>query len=236
MKKLTFLITLPLVACLALFLGMANKPDISGKPLKSQLKLIEPLSQNLQINCSDLSKGAYFIDELRLNKTDILDNKVCFFLNRDFIFTEFTLDDTKLVMKEYGQFGKNLLAPVIDSLNYFHVSRKCKLYRLDFPQPNELPETFTVKLKYHLVDENYRSFVKIRNASLIISGNSFWYPRNYLRDENLALTVKTTDRLAFSLDGKAMDYVMTQTYAKEYRHSFTDRADNPAAIIFKYKS
>lgn len=236
MKKLSFLITLPLVAGLALFLGMAKKPDSTVLTQAPQLKLMEPVSQELQINCSDLGKGAYFIDEIRLNKNDIVDNKVCFFLNRDFIFTEFNLDEKQLVMKEYKQFRKNLLTPTIDSLNYLHVSRKCKLYQLDFPNPDALPETFSIKLKYHLVDDKYRNLLKVKSDALVIHGSSFWYPRNFLKDENLSLTIKTTDKIAFLLDGKAMQYVMTQTYAKEYRHSLNDRAESPSAIIFKYKS
>lgn len=236
MKKLSFLITLPLVACLALFLGMAKRPATPGMTVGSQLKLMEPLSQNLQINCSDLGKGVYFIDEVQLSRRDVLDNKVCFFLNRDIIFTEFNLGETQLVMKEYKQFRQNLLTPVIDSLNYLHAGKKCKLYQLVFTKPNELPETFPIKLKYHLLDDKYRNVLKVRNETLIMHGTSFWYPRNYLKDETLSLTIKTTDKIAFSLDGKAMDYVMTQTYAKEYKHSLNDRAENPSAIIFRYKS
>jgi len=235
MKKVIFVLIMALLFGMTTIMGMAKKPDNLSMD-SSKLKLIEPVNQNLQINCTNINRKIYFIDDISLTKNDIQNNKVCFFLNSDFVFSEIKLGDGQLALREYKQISPKNLIPAIDSLTLLHVRSKCKLYEFVFEDVSKLPDLVNIQLKYHIKDSSALKVIKTENNVLSIGGTSFWYPRNYLRDERLSLTVKTTDKIAFSINGKAVEYEIPQSFTKVYRKELLDLKSEPAMIIFVHKS
>jgi hypothetical protein len=235
MKKMTFILTIILLFSAITMFAMAKKPGVSAVQDTFKLRLIEPGQQNILIDYTDINKRVYFVDDFVLSKQDILDRKLCFILNSDFIFSDVIANETNVPLRAYKYVGAQAFEPAIDPEVFAKFKNKCKIYEFIVDDLLKLSDPIQIRLKYHIPNQDSLGMFQNKNGMLTMKGDLFWYPRNINVDENVALTVKTTDLIAFSLDGKAMDYVMKQSYLKEYKHSFTDSKAAPATVIFKRK-
>jgi hypothetical protein len=237
MRKTSLILTIILL-CFGIFLSaMARKPGTPYSADSLKLKLMEPIKQDLQINCTGLDGRIYFIDDVSLNKNDILNKKLCFILSSDFIFSDITMDGKNVPLMTYKGCAPQDFYPTMEMDTYKKIQNKTRIYELVFDNVDILPENVNVRIKYHIFSRPDSLFVfKYKNNTLYMNGSYFWYPRNLNRDENLNLIVKTTDQTAFSLDGRAINYIMPQNYLKEYKLDLIDSKEKPATIIFQKKS
>jgi hypothetical protein len=236
MKKMTVILSILLLIGTFSASGMARKPGSPAGPDTLQLKLIEPVHQHIQINCAGFNGRIYFIDDFVLSKSDVAAKKVCFLLSSDLVFTELYANDLEIPLREYNRVELQDFDPDLTPVDYARIKQNCRIYELVFDETLEWPEMINVRFKYHVNNSDLLSVFRAKKTSVQMNGTDFWYPRNLNRDENISLTVKTTDTTVFSLNGNAVDYVQTQNYAKEYKLDLTDSKDKPAVIIFQKKS
>jgi hypothetical protein len=235
MRKITVILIVILLFLLVNSWGMAQKPR-NGASLDSlRLKLIEPISQNLQINCSGFDGRIYFIDDLVLNKSDIQNKKTCFILNKDFVYTELSADKQEIPLREYNWLTRWDFSPVIDEATFTAFDKNCRFYTFAFQDVANLTDQVNIRFKYHIKEQDSLQVYKVKNDMIQMNGAYFWYPRNLNRDEHLALTVKTTDEYTFSLNGETVNYEIKQAYTKEYKTELIDLREKPSTAIFQIK-
>jgi hypothetical protein len=236
MKKMTFIFTIILLFSAVSMFSMAKKPGVSAVQDTFKLRLLEPSQQNILIDYTDINKRIYFVVDFVLSKQDVIDHKLSFILNSDFIFSDVVANKVNVSLRAYKNVGPQAFEPSIDPEVFAKFNNKCKIYEFVPDDLLKLSDPIQIRLKYHIPNQDSLGMFQNNNGMLTMRGDIFWYPRNLNNDENVALTVKTTDLIAFSLDGKAMDYTMKQSYLKEYKHNFTDLKAAPATVIFKRKS
>ncbi len=235
MKKLSVVLTMVFLLSAVLVSGMARKPGTVNLDDDQKLKLLQPEKHDLQINCAGFDGRIYFVDDFVLSGTELEEGRLCFFLNSDFVFTELTVNGNPFLLREYKKVAATDIETSMNPDAFQIMDQKCRIYELVFDPQTEIPPRADIRLKYHLIPQDSLAIFTVRDNTLQMNGSDFWYPRNPDRSENVNLLVKTSDRMVFSLNGKAVDYTMTDTYNKEYRASFFDSQDSPAAIIFLAK-
>jgi len=100
MKKIKIILSLALLISITCIAGMANKSNRTSQD-SLKLRLLEATEHRIQINCPQLNKRVYIIDDLTLLKKDIVNNKVCFFLSSEFTVSDVILVDKDIQLMEY---------------------------------------------------------------------------------------------------------------------------------------
>jgi len=235
MKKLSIVFAVILLLSVVGLCGKAKKTEVVPQDTTS-LRLFDAIGQNLQINYTYLGKRIYFIDDIKLSRADVAEKKLCFMLNVDFIITDVTVNDKTIQIRKYRNVNSKGFEPNIDPEVYKQISKNIAIYEFVLDDLTNAPEHIVIRLKYHLVDRESNKVYTNYKDKIMMSGTEFWYPRNLNKDENINLTVKTTDQIAFSLNSKAVNYTRPKKYQKEYKTNLIDPKDGPAYIIFMKKS
>lgn len=235
MKKLKLICSLVLIFTVCFLPAEPKKPE-KEKAKNQKLKFIEPTIHNLQINCIDFDGSIYFIDNFTLSKKDVQTGKICFLLNSDFIYSEILANGKLLYLLSHTTNGPYDFEPDLGQKLYTRILATCYVYEIAFDKITDLPDTIDICFKYHLKTPRKAAMFKPQNDILQMNGMDFWYPRHPLKDTNLYLTVKTTDVMSFSLNGKAVNYSMLDKYTKEYIVNIKDAYAAPATIIFRQKA
>ncbi|MFO7660423.1 MAG: hypothetical protein R6V77_05885 [Candidatus Cloacimonadaceae bacterium] len=234
MKKLIIVIIVILLFSLGSVWGKAVKPTSEPQDTTS-LKLFDTIGHKLQINCTNLGKRIYFIDDIVINKADVEEGKLSFMLNKDFIISDVTINNVSIPIRKFRNVNSKGFFPNIDPEQFKLLNKNISIYEFVLDDLTEAPEQIEIRLKYHLADNATNRVYRKFGNQLTLRGNEFWYPRNLNKDDNVLLTVKTTDQISFSLNAKAVEYTRPSKRLKEYRTSFIDKQKEPALIIFTKK-
>jgi len=231
MKKMYIIQTVVLLLVFISIQGKAKNPE-SAIQDTLKLNLINPVSQNIQINCINLHDRIYFIDDLVLTKSDIKRKKLCFFLNKNLIVTDASTEDVCIPLMQYRNVRPWDFSPELEEDTYSIINSKCRVYEFIFDDVDSLKDMVAIKLKYRMVQRDTTQLTSDNKKSIYLKGTEFWYPRNIYRNADVSLLVKTTDQIIFSLNSKAIVYDREE-YLKEYTTAFMDDIEKPAYVIFK---
>jgi len=234
MKKLTIVLIVVLLFNFGALSGKAKKPSSAAQDTTS-LRLFDTIGHKLQINCTNLGRRIYFIDDIILNKADVQAGKISFLLNRDFIISDVIINDVAIPIRKFRNVNSKGFDPNLDPEYFKAIDKNISIYEFVLDDLTNAPEQFGVRIKYHLIDRETNNVYRKFGDKLIMRGDEFWYPRSLNKDDNVLLTVKTTDQISFSLNAKAVDYTRPTKRLKEYKTSFIDKKDEPALIIFTKK-
>jgi len=230
-KKSDVVIILILLFSVVSIYGKKPKTQVAI-PDTVKLQLITPLNQNIQVNCVDIDRKFYFINELVLAKQDILDNKLCFLLNADLTISDVSIRNQNISLKQYRNVSVRDFASAMEPQTFENIRKKSKIYEFVINKTDNLPEQVNIRIKYHFLDKDSLFIIPSDKDWIDLKGTDFWYPRHPERDEEIALFVKSTDQNSFYLNGKIVEYSQKR-YLKEYRTSFTDLAASPAVLMFR---
>jgi hypothetical protein len=231
MQKRFITVALAMLVCVSFVNGKTRK-NLTAPPDTVKLQLMAPLSQSIQMNCVNLNRKFYVIDNLVLSKQDIVNKKTCFLLNNDFTISEVTAEGYRVQLKLYRNVRNTDFNPILDEQAYAKLIGRCRVYELVFPESAKLSDSFKLKLKYHILETDTTYVIAGGKDWIDFRGTEYWYPRNPLMNENISLVVKTTDENSFYINSKSIDYIQKR-YLKEYKTSFIDMADSPAVLMFR---
>jgi hypothetical protein len=112
------------------------------------------------------------------------------------------------------------------------VSKNCSLYELVLADLSALPDTIKVRMKYQTEVTDSLAAIKVENKNVLFSGETFWYPRNLNQDENVTMTVNTTDQVYAALDNKYMKF-RQKDLQRTFTQDFIDPMDKPVNLSFR---
>lgn len=204
----------------------------AAKPDSVKFKLMSALSHNLLISCPNLESRIFFIDDMLINTSDLTSKKVCTFLNRDFNISEVFVNGNAIPIRQYLNLKPENFEPIIRVQEFETLNKQCVMYELILKDLQITSDTTRIRIKYYTNEQDSLKNFKTTDGMVEMKGTSLWYPRNINHDENISLTIKTTDQISAYLDGKYISFTKDK-YLKEYKAVFVDLMEKPASLLFR---
>jgi len=231
MRKMNLILIVLLLLCAVSIFGKSKEKDLAVMDTL-RFKLLPSVTHNIQISAANIDKNIYFIDDITLNKADFNEKGMSTILNADLYLTDVIIHGKGVSFKQYTKIKPETFEPVLRLQAYTDLKGKCRQYEILFDDVKSLPDTFKIKLKYHIMVTDSLQFIKVADGKVTIPGNTFWYPRNINQNESVKLSVKTSEKVAVSLNNTDLAG-KTSNYLKTSEVKFTDAMENPVDLTFR---